>query len=295
MLPEALATYTDFLRNGNKSLYTITGYKRDMKAFISWHVTKHGTVCDIAAVAPMDIVDYRQTLIARGKKPSTVNRALAAIKAFFAWAVRAGHIKYNPAEDIRPVPVAGVAAPGWLSRAEQHRLVRTVQERGLSRDLAIIALMLFAGLRVGEVVALRTEDIEIRERSGWVTVREGKGGKYRRVPLNKTARELISPYWSEKKSGWLFSSPRCGKETGQKPLTTRAVHMMLNKYGYMARIPNLHPHMLRHSFCKNLLDAGEDLATVARLAGHSTLEVTRRYVEPSAEDLAAAVEMVAWN
>ena len=81
---------------------------------------------------------------------------------------------------------------------------------------------------------------------------------------------------------------------GQRgPLTERGIQATLAKYAGDARIEDLSPHVLRHTWCKNLADAGVRLEVIAALAGHESLETTRRYVEPGQDDLAAAVERIA--
>lgn len=70
---------------------------------------------------------------------------------------------------------------------------------------------------------------------------------------------------------------------------------MIEKYAYLARLEDVTPHVLRHSFCKNLIDMGIGLEKVASLAGHSSLNITKRYVTPSTNDLQEAVELIAWN
>jgi site-specific recombinase XerD len=96
-------------------------------------------------------------------------------------------------EEVRP-------APKWLDKSRQYALLRAVQERGLSRDVALVTLMLHTGLRVSEVAALKRADVELSSRKGMLSVRGGKGGKYRTVPLNAAARKALGAY-SEERSG----------------------------------------------------------------------------------------------
>lgn len=260
---------------------SLRSYLGDVRRFSMWLKT------NLLSVSPLDITEYRRFMQEKGLKPSTVNRALVSLRLFYDFLVRQGITRDNPAEDVRSVAVVQLA-PKWLTRAEQAAFMRAVREVGNPRDEAIVALMLHAGLRVSEVVSLDRSDIRIGERSGCVTVRQGKGNKRREVPLNKTARKTISRWLEENPEGPLFPN-RYGK-----PITVRAVRQMVAEYANRAKL-EASPHTLRHTFCKNLIDAGVSIDQVAVMAGHSTLEVTRRYTVPSMQDLQATVEKTAWE
>lgn len=256
-------------------------YRGDVMRFAEWFQG------NLLSASPLDIAEYRRYLQEKGKKPSTVNRALVSLRVFYDFLVKQGLIGDNPAEDIKPVAVVDIA-PRWLTRQEQSALMRSVKESNNPRDEAIIALMLHAGLRVSEVVSLDRSDITIGERSGSVTVRQGKGNKRREVPLNKTARRILSRWLEENPEGPLFPN-RYGT-----PITARAVRQIVTEYAYHAKI-KASPHTLRHTFCKNLIDAGVSIDQVAIMAGHSKLDVTKRYTAPSMQDLQSAVERTSWE
>ncbi len=108
------------------------------------------------------------------------------------------------------------------------------------------------------------------------------------MPLNQDARDVLTA---------LCYPQHAGKEAvilqGQRgPMTPRGVQSLLARYGTLARLDDLSPHALRHTFCKNLIDAGVGLEQVAALAGHESLETTRRYCTPSRLDLERAVERI---
>jgi integrase/recombinase XerC len=157
------------------------------------------------------------------------------------------------------------------------------------RDAAIVKLILFAGLRVGEIIHLRLSDIVLDERKGSVIVREGKGTKRREIPLNAKARKAFLDYLRmrpEVERYELFLGQR--NEGVQSKTVQRAVQRFANR----AELKNVTPHTLRHSFAKALIDAGVSLEKVAILLGHSNLNTTRIYTTPGEEDLENAVEMI---
>jgi len=151
-----------------------------------------------------------------------------------------------------------------------------------------VLLLIHTGLRISEAVSLKIDDVIIRERSGIVRVRHGKGDKYREVPLNLTVRRALDGYISETKGEWLFPGRRGGH------ITTRSAENVLTKYGRVSGL-NVTPHILRHTFGKMLVDAGESLDRVAALMGHANLNTTARYTRPSVQDLEKAVDRLAWE
>ncbi|WP_287195662.1 tyrosine-type recombinase/integrase [Syntrophothermus sp.] len=242
---------------------------------------------DPKAVTPLDVANYRRHLQNKNRKPVTVNNALDAIGSFFTWAKESGIVESDPTEGVKRLPEQK-AAPKWLDRRELGALMRAVQKRGSKKDQVLISLLLHTGLRVSEAaVSLKAKDVVIREHSGHVVVRHGKGSKYREVPLNATARRILSGYLADLSGEWLFP----GKNG---PMTRRVAEKVIAKYARLAGV-KVTPHSLRHTFCKMLVDAGESLDRVAMLAGHENLNTTARYTRPGKADLEKAVEKIAWE
>jgi len=265
--------------------------------FIRWFEETTGERFDPENVTPIDAAEYKQYLLNRSK-PATVNKARIALKRYFDWLVKQGVLKESPWSAIRPVK-QGRRAPRWLDRKEQRALLRAVQQgrKPSRRDIAIVYLLLHAGLRVEELCNLRLEDAEISERKGKVIVRQGKGGKWRAVPLNRDARKALEA-WLEVRpdSGpWLFVSTRSER------MTPRAVQFIVRKYGQRAGLEHCTPHALRHTFCHELAVKGVSLDVIATLAGHMTADgrpnivTTAIYTTPGDQDLRRAVDQLSWE
>lgn len=274
---------------------TIISYGTTIKQFIKWFDETNGYT-NVDKVTPMDIKEFKQYLITiKERKPATVNKALVTLKGFFDWSVENGFINYNPTRKIKLVEKQKLA-PKWLERNEQNKLVREIEKEKndfkRARDLAIAHMMMQAGLRVEEVADLEIKDIEVNCRSGNVIVRHGKRDKYREVPLNKDAREVIKDYLKVrgdhkyKDSQFIFMSERSPQ------MTVRAIQHLIERYGESAKIEGLTAHVLRHTFCHNLIAVGEGIEKVAILAGHSSLESTRIYTVPGQRELENAVEKI---
>jgi len=286
-----LEAYNKHLQTIGKSLHTVKAYTHDLAGFSQWFALTTGDAFDPQAIGPRNIAEYRSYLLTRGKKPATVNRRLVALQRFYKWAQKQGHSTNNPFEHLEGVRVKqqqGIA-PKWLDSHQQMALLRAVRKGKSLRDLAMIELMMRSGLRVSELVDLTLADVELAERAGRVIVREGKGGKYRQVPLSKEVRYALEMYMQTR-----------GEDENQRvflgqrgPLNVPGVQYLVAKYAYQARLADVTPHSLRHTFGKNLVDAGVSLEQVAALLGHESLDTVIIYTKPSQGDLEKAVRKAA--
>ena len=290
-LKEVLDRFEEHLAGAGKSANTRRAYTRDLRLFGEWFHTTNGKGLSPEGITPIDVREYRShLLLVKNYKPATVNRKLASLSAFCEWARNTGLILTNPTEgiswmeEVRP-------SPRWLDKKGQYALLRAVQERGKTRDIALITLMLHTGLRVSEVSNLRVGDIRMSARKGLVRVRGGKGEKFRTVPLNMDARKAAQAYLEERgdveRDGWLFMGKR-----GER-LKSSGIRYLVERYAYDARLEEVTPHTLRHTFGKNLVDAGTPIDRVASLLGHESVDTTRIYTTPSEQDLQREVEKIA--
>lgn len=265
---------------------TAEAYKEDLMFFSRWFKEKNAQEVEPSLVTSVDLKEYQGYLLdTRGLKPATINRRMAALRAWLKWCESEGQIEAIPRWPKRVAEVQ--QAPKALSKVEQDRFVRVVEREGNPRDMALVGFLLYAGLRVGEVVRLQREDVEISDRKGKVAVRSGKGMKRREVPLGSDARSMIRPWLARTVEGkWLFPGP------GGDHITVRAVQQMIKKYAWIAKLDSdkVSPHILRHTFATRLLQEGKDLVTIAALLGHARLDTTARYTRPSYSDMEDAVE-----
>src|SRR3954451_1167529 len=223
-------TFASFLVQAERSPLTIKNYRGDLAAFAAWFEEVNGEPMAPAKVTSTDLRQFKRWLVEQRKlKPSSVNRKLATLKSFLTWAAAAG---ISPG---LPVPAQGRSwsgprsvpqerpGPRWLDRREQNALLRIVERVGKPRDLAVIRLLLNTGLRVQELCDVTWKDVAVSERKGLLTVRQGKGGKHRQVPLNQGARTAMTA---------LGYSRHVGEEAvilrGQRgPMTPRGVQTLV--------------------------------------------------------------------
>jgi integrase/recombinase XerD len=273
-------SFLTHLEQEGMSPKTIQTY-RTILSNVESYVTQSGG--DMNNLTRVDVQGYIHHMEQEGKKPSTIHNQFACISSFLRFQGK-GYI----IEGIRRPEVRRIQniAPKSLERNERNRLLREVERDGNLRNMAIVYLLLYTGLRVSELVALNQEDVTIGERSGSVLVRGGKGNVSRRVPLPAEARFHLKRYLEERKEkGTLDLSPLFISNY-QKRISQRSVQDMLSKKY------NIHPHMLRHTYGRELVANGVDIATVAELMGHSDINVTRRYAKPTERELEEAVSKV---
>jgi integrase/recombinase XerC len=286
---ELTAFLADLEREG-AAPKTLASYRTDLTHFAGWFAASTGEACAPAAVTPTDLRDYRAALLTiANRAPATVNRRLAALRRFFRWAKAQKLVAELPTEGVRGVNTPE-KAPKSLAKREVDRLVRQAERAGDRRDLAVLELLRHTGIRVGELCALRLGDVVIGERKGMLTVRSGKGGKYRQVPLNADARRAIAAYLAVRPTS---AEDRLFLGAGARPLGPQGVADLVAKHAGRAGLEDVSPHTLRHTFARRLLDEGASLVDVAALLGHEKIETTAVYTQPHPRDLERAVERLA--
>ncbi|GAC1534278.1 MAG: hypothetical protein NVS2B4_14590 [Ramlibacter sp.] len=207
-------------------------------------------------------------------------------------------------------------APKALSSKQVNALIReTHHTRYAARDYAIVQMLVQTGMRIGECVALCWEDLRVGEKAGEAFIRAGKGNRSRVVPLNGSARQALAAYVAPQlgteptlkavAAAWPRPQPDGVRHPfwpSQKGLLTlTSMDRLIKDLIRTCAERNLLPpettaHCLRHTFATRYLATHPgDLVSLAHLLGHSSLDTTRRYVQPTAEQLARQVERLDLN
>lgn len=296
--------FLEWIREEGKDPKTIVAYNSIVNKFMEW---LQGNDTYIEQVKPIDVKEYLSFLRhTENKSQATINKATAGLKTFFAWLVDNDIVKDNPMTRIKIQKVQASDKINkndtmkWLTKKEQERFISYVKteknEFKLLRNLAVIDVMLYAGLRVAEVASLKLDDVRVNGEIT-LTIREGKKGKYATAMLvkskdgdyTKNLRKWLKyrqALTDDKyiKSPYLFVSERTGQ------LGARGIQIMLNKYAKLANMDNITPHRFRHSFCKNLANAGTSIEVICKLARHESIETTKIYVDSSQEEMLSALK-----
>ncbi len=306
------------LGSADRSTHTVRAYGVAVRDFLSWYRNEEGHLPDLSDLTPITLLGYRNELQhERAKSTSTVNTRLAGLRSFCGWLVEHGHLPVDPASRLRSVGRQGPPAPKGLTDKQVNALLREAsRSRHRERDYALVQVLLQTGMRIGESAALDMEDVSFGERGGAVTIRAGKGNKARSVPLNASARQALAAYvapllgvepsmspvakaWPKRRSGTtgtpLWRSQKGGKLSSQA--IRRAIDCLVRAASARGLLPaDASAHTLRHTFAMFYLkDNPGDLVGLATLLGHSSLDTTRIYGQPSAEMLASRVDRLSLN
>jgi site-specific recombinase XerD len=271
------------------SEHTVAAYASDVRGFATW--AARSGVTSPAGVRRMILRRYLANLRTREYARRSVARKAAALRRYFKWLVRAGHLDVDPTLGLQ-APGGDGRLPRVLERRDLDTLLDGATPEGepdwrRKRDDAVLEVLYGSGLRVGELCGLDLASLDLVRAA--VTVL-GKGSKERRVPLSDPAVRSLRA-WLRVRTDVLADdvvSARgkpvlFGNERGHQ-LTPRDVRRIVDR-----RSPSpTHPHALRHSFATHLLDGGADLRAVQELLGHADVATTQRYTHVSRERLRAA-------
>lgn len=230
-------------------------------------------------------------------KPATANKMLSALRGVLKQAWMLGLMSaedYHKAREVKSVRGETIPAGRELQMAEIRSLLHVCvndQSNAGIRDAAMLSLMYGAGLRRAEVVTLNYEDYEIAEAR---LVVRGKGRKERNVFLVEAVSMAIRDwlFFRGEEAGPLFMPINKGGRVQHRRMTTQAVYNILQKRAKEAGIRSFSPHDLRRTFVSDLLDAGADIAVVAKMAGHANIQTTARYDRRPEEAKRRAAELL---
>ena len=289
-----ISVFSEHLNTEGKGKKTIESYVSDVEAYAKWLSSKDQELTP--KLNRYHIVKYKETLLADNLAPNTINKKINSLNSFNEFLLVTGQTKdkvVHPNKDKIKIASGSEKQVEVLSEQEVEKLLFWIEgeEEVSQRDKALVLLLLYCGLRVSELVGLKRADVDLLAHQ--VTV-IGKGGKYRRLPLRADVVDALSAYQEgERKvhrivdSPYLFLSQRAGR------LDKDSVNKVLKKLGKRLGI-QLYPHKLRRTFCTRLLNLkGVDLTTVAKLAGHASIQTTANYyINTSEEDKSNAVNLL---
>lgn len=287
-LPEALGAFERHLRfEKSRSEHTVRAYLTDLRG-LQDHLSADGT----EVLSEVVLADLRSWLAAQdraGAARTTIARRAASARGFFRWARRTGLIEIDPA--VRLVsPTRDRHLPTVLRQQEASDLLALAATAADDsdpvriRDHAMLELLYASGIRVGELVGLDVDDIDIGNRLMQVV---GKGDKERSVPFGAPAAAAVQRWVSLRPSLVRPGSPaalflgRRGGRIDQRTVRTNLSSLLQQSPG----IPTVGPHGLRHTAATHLLEGGADLRMVQELLGHASLSTTQLYTHVSVERL----------
>jgi len=267
---------------------TLAAYRRDLTLYTTWLQTQTRS---LHQTTELDLQAYFSEQHA-GTKATTANRRLTVFKRYFRWALREGLLHTDPTLKLQSAKQA-LRVPKTLTEAQVEALLAapdTSNALGV-RDRTMLELMYASGLRVTELVTLKTFNLSLNDNVLRVL---GKGSKERLVPFGQVASQWLRQYLGTARPELL-----AGKQTDDLFITARGATagtamsrvmfwMVVKKHAFAAgiRVP-LSPHTLRHAFATHLINHGADLRAVQMLLGHADISTTTIYTHIARERLAA--------
>ncbi|MBI4445987.1 MAG: site-specific tyrosine recombinase XerD [Acidobacteria bacterium] len=280
----AFQNYLNYLRvEKGLSRNTLDAYRRDVAEFVKF--TDRESL-DLAAVRKEHLDSFIQGLYAR-LSPRSLMRRVVTLRSFFRFLLLDGYIREDPAEMLE-APRIWRSLPHYLTRNEMERLLKAPDIESVYglRDRAMLEAAYASGLRVSELVGLRTDDIQFE--AGFLRV-SGKGGRERIVPIGANALTWISRYLERARPVFLrrrLNSPFLFLTQRGKPMSRQNFWRVLLRYACQTGLESkLSPHTLRHTFATHLLENGADLRAVQMMLGHADISTTQIYTHVTRERL----------
>jgi len=275
---DLLARFEEYLLRLGLSPATVVNYLADMRGFARWCV-ESGRGGSLLSLTAADVQTYCQHLqTERRLSAATVNRHLQAIRRFCDFARQADLMASNPAAEVKLIQ-ASPSSRRALDADEIARLLEAAQAGRPSlvrRDYAIIQLLLQTGIKVGELTGLQLADVELMDGRGTLTVKGNGGNSHRRIPLNASVCQALQAYLQVRppapEAQHLFLSQE------GRSISARTVQRLIHVYTRAADLKGVSAHTLRYTFAISMLAETGDVAMVANLLGHRSVETTLKYI-----------------
>lgn len=279
-----LHNYLDYLKyQRNYSSYTILNYQKDIMEFFSYIDSESLSFLDI------EYGDIRFFLMylkdEKKDNNSSIDRKLSSLRGFYKFLANEKLISSNPFSLVNG-PKKSKKLPRYFeyNELEELFLVPDTSTPLGQRDLLVLEMLYGTGCRVGELVSIKVEDIDLGRRQILIL---GKGNKERYLTYGEYCEEALKNYLdfgyhelNKENNGYLFLNNNGGV------LSERGVRYILDRIIQQTGIhKNISPHMIRHSFATHLLNEGCDLLTVQKLLGHESIKATQIYTHITTDRL----------
>ena len=280
---EVLDTFIDHLwLEDGLSKNTLESYRLDLTSFAIWLSRQNKQLLTV------DQEDIQQYLAVKFplSKPRSISRLIASLRRFYRFLLRESKISLDPTIQIQS-PKLPRSLPQSLNEDEVVSLLNApnLDEPIGLRDRAMLELLYACGLRVSELVGIKSTEVSVSDGVVRVT---GKGNKTRLVPMGEEAVDWISRYLSGARSA-ILQKRLCDAlfvTARGDAMTRQAFWYLIKRYALLAGITkHMSPHVLRHAFATHLLNHGADLRVVQMLLGHADISTTQIYTHVARERL----------
>lgn len=276
-IQEKISEYMEALRTQKTAKNTIEAYRRDLNQMADSLLAEH--IFDLDSVRELTLQSYIWRMEQSGRRPATVARAVASIKAFFRYLERNGDVAQNPALQLK-APHIEKEIPHVLTPEETVRLLKQPDGDSVKsiRDRAMLELLYATGIRVSELIQLRLEDVNLSME--YLLCSQSK--RERVIPFGRSARRALEEYLEHARPVLIQDASQqllFTNLSGQK-MSRQGFWKLVRQYAKAAGIEGeITPHTLRHSFAAHLVNNGADLYAVQEMMGFADLSAAQAYAK----------------
>ncbi|MDD2286064.1 MAG: tyrosine-type recombinase/integrase [Paludibacter sp.] len=261
----------------NYSSHTVLSYKNDLNQFLVFLGIDEENF-NSYKITPADIQQWILELMQQGISARSISRKISSLKSCWRYLLKRGLVTTNPTLKII-LPKTKKPLPVFFKHREVSQVIENPflpsNDFERVRDVLILEVFYMTGVRLSELIAIQEKDVDIA--AGELRV-IGKRNKQRIIPLDKSLCEKISAYINKKNDFVGISTSHLFVRAGGKKMYPKLVYNIVHRLmSQVSTLPQISPHVLRHSFATGLLDGGADINAVKELLGHSSLAATQVY------------------
>ncbi|MFP4556084.1 MAG: site-specific tyrosine recombinase/integron integrase [Bacteroidales bacterium] len=286
-----LTKFQKYLRvERNYSVQTIRAYGDDLRQFFAFYDINPSSF-QPAEVTHRMVRGWLSSLLVSGNTPRTVNRKLSSLRSFYKFLKKNGLVQTDPIAKV-VAPKASKKLPSVLKTSEVNFMIDDIKYPdgflGL-RDLLIMELFYFTGVRVSELVNLKTQGVDLESETIKVM---GKGSKERIIPMHPELKPALKEYTRQRQQAFpLNNAPYLIVTNKGEKTYSQFIYRVVKKYlSLVTMLEKKSPHVLRHTFATHLLDQGANIDAIKELLGHASLSATQVYTHTSIQKLKSAYQ-----
>jgi integrase/recombinase XerD len=285
---------------------TLRDYRDHQRWFADWLIETRPKVQMAQEISPQILREYiyyltynkqyygdhpiksKQTKERQGLSPGSINIRITTMKAYYKWLFNEGIITRNPAANIKKQRVEEDMIGAFTDEQAALLLDMPNQRRYAGfRDFVLMRLLLESGMRIGEITSLTTDAIDLKTRLITIAASVSKTRKARIIPISTKMTRLLMELVAENHTYFPDAKHVFLANYGQ-PLTESGISSRIKEYGKQAGIADkvrCSPHTFRHTFALNFLKENGDMVALQRILGHSSMDMVRKYVQHTSEDI----------
>lgn len=283
-MEESIKDFIDFLRFEKRySAHTVLAYQTDLEEFSSFIDQAYGKMM-LSEVAPVIIRSFVVTLMEQKVSSRSVNRKISTLRSFFKYLIKSKRIDINPMVQIQG-PKTEKKLPVFIGKEKMATLheLNSKDDEAISRDFLIIEILYGTGIRLSELLNLKSKDVDV---VGCQIKVLGKRNKERYIPITQMLANKLLAYKKLKEESGLSDTIFFLVGDNGKKLSTSFVYKTVKRYlSEVSTNEKKSPHVLRHTFATHLLENGADLNAIKELLGHANLSATQVYTHNTIEKL----------